>query len=131
MMIAKNELTGDLGVAFPGSDGYQDWTLNLTSVAADWVLDGTCDEPNTSKTLSDAVHAGFLIDYASIRDKLRNQLFAAMPALEERARAQVFFSGHSLGGALATLASKRVRTRQASTSVEYAHHIPSRQVERS
>ena len=108
LMIAKNEGTGDLAVTFPGSSrgpDETDWYNNFNVLAADWVLDGNCEDPNASELIGQSVHQGFMFGYTSIRDELRNRLLAAMPAPEDRATARVMFSGHSLGGALATLAS--------------------------
>ena len=73
-------------LVFRGTDGLRDWRANLTSLPAEGTNGG-------------AVHRGFKTALDDVWDDIEQ----ALDGLE----ASVFYTGHSLGGALATLAAAR------------------------
>lgn len=97
LFIARDPWTNDLVVSFRGSVTLQDWISDgQFANPADWELDdGT--------VVRNAVHKGFLCAYQSIRSELRSKLTDAIG--NDTANARVYFTGHSLGAALATLAA--------------------------
>ena len=98
VIVARNVKTKDLAVSFRGTEFTDvfDVLTDLSAVRVPWTLpDGT--------RLSHAVHSGFAVAYSSVRDELLAVLAGAVrPDVPD---ARVYFTGHSLGGALATLAS--------------------------
>ena len=58
-----------------------------------------------------SVHSGFRRAFASVE----KQLYEALHALSPEARANLYITGHSLGGALATLAASRFGCRMVAT----------------
>lgn len=95
--VARNTQTEDIVVAFRGTESsVADWLTDAQIFKQDWVL------PDGS-VVRDSVHTGFKNSYQSVDDQIRN-------ILDDHDRsnvpgARVYFTGHSLGGALATLAS--------------------------
>jgi hypothetical protein len=96
LFVARNAATGDLAVAFRGtSETLPDLLTDLVATGANWTL-------NDGTVIPNSVHAGFAAAYFSVRGELRNVLSVN---LASSAGARVYFTGHSLGGALATLAA--------------------------
>jgi len=95
VIVALNRQTGDLAVAFRGTeDDERDIKTDLDIDRISWVLpDG--------RLVSRAVHEGFATAYRAVR----SQLWSVLENTPHRPGARVYFTGHSLGGALATLAS--------------------------
>ncbi|MEM9747584.1 MAG: lipase family protein, partial [Actinomycetota bacterium] len=95
VIVARNVVTQDLAVAFRGTEGdARDIVTDVLATKSSFILtDGT--------TIDDAVHTGISGAFQSVRTELRATLLAnAQPGV---AGARVFFTGHSLGGALATV----------------------------
>ncbi len=96
VVIAQNIDTMDLAVSFRGTDGLRDVVTDILAVRFPWrYSDGT-------RSTGDA-HLGFAAAYDVVSDQVLNVLRAHQSP--ETPGARVFFTGHSLGGALATLAS--------------------------
>ncbi len=71
-------------LVFRGTDEPRDWLTNLTAIPVKWEGEGL-------------VHLGFLNAFNKIKQDVSKEL--------ERLECPVFYTGHSLGGALATLAA--------------------------
>ena len=99
LFLARDPWTSDIVVSFRGSGPLADWITDAQAAnPADWVYeDGT--------VVTNSVHKGFLCAYQSIRAELRSKLATAINDLDSTSTARVYFTGHSLGGALATLAA--------------------------
>ena len=97
LIVARNTQTQDVVVAFRGTEiDALDIFTDLNATRAPWRLpDG--------QVVPSAVHAGFAGAYLAVRDQLA-ELLGAQPA-PTNPEARVYFTGHSLGGALASLAS--------------------------
>lgn len=78
--------TGELVITFQGTDSDIDVKANK-----DFRLTKCCEYPNIR------VHKGFYTKWKSVEDKIAQAL------LDEIPRTQVVFTGHSLGGSLATI----------------------------
>ena len=97
LIIARNEQTNDVAVAFRGTE-FLSWDVinDISSARRSFTL------PN-GRTVQEAAHDGFVDGYSIVRNRLltalRNQHRSFVPD------ARIYFTGHSLGGALATLAS--------------------------
>src|SRR6056297_675279 len=97
LIVARNSQTQDVAVAFRGTEiDVLDIYNDLNAVRASWTL------PN-GQVVAGAVHAGFAGAYLAVRDQLA-ELLGALPE-PTVPDARVYFTGHSLGGALASLAS--------------------------
>ena len=97
VLIARNAETHDLAVAFRGTEA------DLSDIINDADVRRTSWELPNGQVLADAAHRGFAAAYRSARDQVLAVL--AREANPEVPDARVYFTGHSLGGALATLAS--------------------------
>ncbi len=97
VIVARNTETNDLAVAFRGTElNLVDIITDISATRVPWQL------PN-GQIVSNAVHGGFAGAYLAVRDQLLEVLRANHRAGVSDAR--VYFTGHSLGGALATVAS--------------------------
>lgn len=104
-MIHKN----DYVVAFRGTDAL-----------ADWVTDATAHSTNSDN--GNAVHTGFQRSFASIRPSLFD--FFNQPGVRDKKDGVVHCVGHSLGGALATLAADWISTEFDKTVYVYTFGAP-------
>ncbi len=98
VIVARNVDTDDLVVSFRGTEFSNplDVLTDLNAIPVPWVLpDG--------RTVSNAVHGGFAGAYVAVRDQLMSVLRQEQRASGDGTR--VYFTGHSLGGALATIGS--------------------------
>ena len=104
LFIARDPWTEDIVVSFRGSATLQDWISDgQFANPANWTLDdGT--------VVNNAVHKGFLCAYQSIEDQLRITLSDLLSEINDPSTARVYFTGHSLGAALATLAALDLAT---------------------
>jgi predicted lipase len=73
-------------LVFRGTSGFEGWFSNLNALQSPWSEGGM-------------VHTGFRNDFSKLWEDIR-------PALSER-NTPVFYTGHSLGGAFATLAASK------------------------
>ncbi len=104
VLVATNSRTKDVVIAFPGSGDLNDWLHDFTVLPSTWEQRRGCDYAPTTP-IPNAVHAGFRHAYGFIRVQLQKELLSSLPTPAHRQTARVFITGHSLGGALATLAS--------------------------
>jgi predicted lipase len=89
--VGYSRAANEVIVAFRGSADIPNWITNFEFV------------PIPYEDVTDAfVHEGFYLAYKSVQDTLRSSVKAL---LEEHTDASVVVTGHSLGGALAVLAS--------------------------
>ena len=102
LFIAQNAYTGDVVVSFRGSQESTDTWTDLSYANADWTLDD-------GSVVTESVHGGFDRGYQSVRDEVRDEVMALLAASEAESP-RVYFTGHSLGGALATLAALDLAT---------------------
>lgn len=79
-------IEGDV-VAFRGTSSWRDWLTDAKAVYVPWV---------TPTGMKGFVHGGFYRAFSSVRERLTERV---------RQMSAVTFTGHSLGGALATLAA--------------------------
>ena len=98
LLIAKNSVWNDLAVVFGN-------TQSLRDLATDLSVDLTDHRLEDGRLIEDAYHRGFYNAYQSVRSNLVNTLMAELNDVDARQGSRVFFTGHSLGGALATIAS--------------------------
>ena len=97
--IARHVSRGDLVVSFRGTSESEDWLTDAYALKKDWVLrDGAVVE--------NSVHAGIHDAYLHAAGPLQSALNEAIATYAPNtSRARVYFTGHSLGGGLATLAA--------------------------
>ncbi|MEM1333891.1 MAG: lipase family protein, partial [Actinomycetota bacterium] len=98
VIVARNDRTHDLAVAFRGSESALDWINDAIATRTDYPLpDG--------RVIEDSAHLGFAAALAAVEQQLLAVLQANDRSMLDGTR--VYFTGHSLGGALATLGSLR------------------------
>ena len=104
LFVTKNEGTGDLVVSFRGTAEGLDFLLDASVVKIPWDFR---DEELKVEGLPApiAVHSGFSLAYFSVADDLVATLSAEIAKVADKSEARVYFTGHSLGGALSTLAA--------------------------
>ncbi|KAH9167547.1 alpha/beta-hydrolase [Lactarius sanguifluus] len=98
--VARDEVRREIVIAFRGSHELADVLTDGNLVLAPLVSRGV--EDNTA-----CVHAGFLVSYNSVRSVV---LHAVREQLEAFPGYGVVLAGHSLGGALASLAALSVKS---------------------
>lgn len=91
-----------------------------TDALADWVTDATAHSTNSDN--GNAVHTGFQRSFASIRPGLYD--YFNQPHVREQKGGVVHCVGHSLGGALATLAADWISTEFDKTVYVYTFGAP-------
>ncbi|MDJ0768761.1 MAG: lipase family protein [Ilumatobacter sp.] len=97
VIVARNVDTDDLAVAFRGTElNLADILNDASAIRVPWPVHG-------KGTVSNAVHSGFGAAYGAVKEQLLRVLRDEQQAGGDGTR--VFFTGHSLGGALATIAS--------------------------
>ncbi|MEQ8435956.1 MAG: lipase family protein [Ilumatobacter fluminis] len=100
VIVARNVATYDVVVAFRGTE------FSLTDfrdIETDLAAELTSFRLPDGQLVNKAVHEGFEAGYQASRTKLLNVL--ALVDFSDVPDARVYFTGHSLGGALATLGS--------------------------
>lgn len=84
-------------IAFRGSDNWQDWLTNLLALKSLWT-GGEMRLPEVR------IHTGFRQAYNNVRTQILDAITAIRPE-------HVYVTGHSMGGALATLAAFEIGLR--------------------
>ena len=97
--------TRDIYITFAGTKSRTDWLkTNIRIEDVKYPRAWLCDSPEKEKEEKNAmVHAGFLAAYASIREKVWDLVSDFI--LRTAASGRVVICGHSLGGAVATIAA--------------------------
>jgi triacylglycerol lipase len=105
----------DLIVAFRGTEAD-----NLWGGVSDWMTDFDTSLDVDTKVPGIRVHSGFIKLLDEVWDALSNELAAtaADPSI------RIWFTGHSLGAALATLAAVRAEKRQIRVHAVYTYGSP-------
>ncbi|KAI9341766.1 Alpha/Beta hydrolase protein [Zopfochytrium polystomum] len=88
--------------AFRGSANAQNWLENLNTAQIDLPLPRDAENDKDDAPDDAKIHSGFLAAWASLRDATRA---AIAPLANEHPDLPILFLGHSLGGAIATLAA--------------------------
>jgi len=96
-----------LVIVFRGSDGKKDWIDNLKI----WKKDIRKTRPYSGARPDIKVHQGFIEQYKTIRKVIR-QIVESYPNQKE-----IIITGHSLGGALATLSAVDIKYNYPEKSV--------------
>lgn len=94
--LAYNRASGEIVLCFKGSHELTDWLRGLTDAEMiDWhALGSSC-----------RVNAGFIGSWQSVREQVLQRLLGIITQMEPQAEVTLHVTGHSLGGALATLAT--------------------------
>ncbi len=92
---AYDSTTNTIVVVFRGTNEPRNWLTNLSTVLTQW------KNHNSAKA-----HQGFYNAYMAIRDELKDQL---RDLLSKYPSAEILFTGHSLGGALAMIAAADIK----------------------
>ena len=105
VFVAEND--AEMYIVFRGSKGFRDWIANMKILK--------------SKTDFGKVHSGFMDAFVVVREKI----FTAMVRARENNK-KLYLSGHSLGGALATIAAADSNFNIGSTPIEgiYTYGMP-------
>lgn len=99
-----------LVVVFRGSSNIQNWILNLDAVRTSYSLCSGC-----------SVHSGFNTGYNIVAPAVRS----AVQNLKAKYRtAKLYIAGHSLGGALAILATADLKNLFGNVDVTYTFGQP-------
>jgi predicted lipase len=103
VLVSSNEHLKSIYVSFKGTTTWQNWVLNLLA----WKLPINWSKacvPWNDNILPEGIqiHAGFSIHYQRMRQAV---LDATLPLAQKNPGYQIIFTGHSLGGALATIAA--------------------------
>lgn len=96
--VLVNDSKNDWYVCFQGSWGFTDWLMNFMFRLIKVVPYSSMSKKSPIKT-----HYGFIKQYKLVRDRLRVDLNSL--AQQYGKPNNIYFTGHSLGGALAVLAS--------------------------
>jgi hypothetical protein len=91
-VVVQTRPDGRTVIAFRGTDEAQDVVRDLRFCFARGPLGGD-------------VHSGFLSAWRAVRDEIKDHAFQA-----KSSKKQIIFTGHSLGGAIATLAHAQARS---------------------
>lgn len=97
--VAVNPSQSLVVIAFRGTANNVNWANNIAGVFVEMTPPAGLFPAASNGIL---VHSGFLNDYLSLRDQIQQQVTAAVAA---NPSFKVLFTGHSLGGAMATLAT--------------------------
>jgi hypothetical protein len=105
-IVVHNAALKTIIVSFRGSDSPVDFIVNAKfwKSIADWKYSLQEFLPKNDNLLPNdlSVHAGFEMQYVRVRNRLTN---ATLTLANQFPDYQIIFTGHSLGGALATLAA--------------------------
>lgn len=91
------DAANDTYVVFPGTTTLKDWKVNVNILPQDVPPDWTCENKNPLR-----VHRGYLRAFQAVAPRL---LAAVRARLGRAGGGRLVLCGHSLGGALATLAA--------------------------
>jgi len=92
-------------LAFRGSQESKDWLTNVTTQLRDFTI--RKDGVDTLSSYKGRVHTGFFLAWSSIEESVLKQIARWRTELAEKDEAlpPLYITGHSLGGALATMAA--------------------------
>jgi len=98
LFVASDPDNEDIVVSFKGSREMSDFESDGQAIPVNWTFDGGVVVPLS-------VHSGFYCAYLNIKSQLKTVLASAIENLPDDSNPHIYFTGHSLGGALATLAA--------------------------
>lgn len=96
----------DPWVVFAGSESTEDWKQNFNAMYA--------SVPYETSVSGVKVHKGFANQWSSARDEVQRKF----KQLKNAGARRVYFAGHSLGGAVATVAAAEMQTLFPSVKIE-------------